>query len=297
MSNSKSNDVAVIISHKDCWDGAASAWAASEFFHQAGRDVNIHYCQYGDAPPADEEIAGRDVYILDFSFPRETLLRLQGLARSLTVLDHHHTAKESLEGLNCCTFDMSRAGCQLTWDYFFPGQTPPVALAYVADRDLWRWEMPWSKQVAATLTGVSPSIEAFEAYADSLDANSFDRTVEQGEGMLQFFEVLYEKALNKAFYVELLRTKILFVPTLQVLSSELGSYAATRSLEKVACVFSVGSNGVTLSFRTVDGVDASPLAKMFGGGGHKSACGAKISLEVFTSLVNQNKPSIFEVMP
>ena len=125
----KNSDVAVVISHKDCWDGAASAWAASQFFHQAGRHVNVHYCQYGDAPPADEELVGRDVYILDFSFPRETLLRIEALARSLTVLDHHHTAKEALEGLSCCTFDMSRAGCQLTWDHFFPGETPPPALA------------------------------------------------------------------------------------------------------------------------------------------------------------------------
>lgn len=294
---SKNSDVAVVISHKDCWDGAASAWAASEFFAETDRHVNIHYCQYGDAPPADAEIVGRDVYILDFSFPRETLLRLEGLARSLTVLDHHHTAKEALEGLSCCTFDMSKAGCELTWNHFFPRESMPTSLAYIADRDIWKWQLPWSKQVAATLTGISPSMEAIESYEVSLSANNFDNTVERGEGLLEFFDILYEKAMSKSFYVNILNTKVLFVQSAHVLSSELGNYAATRSVEKVACVFSVGGNGVTLSFRTVDGVDATPLAKHFGGGGHKAACGAKISLKAFAKLAGQDEPSIFEVLP
>lgn len=287
----------IIITHKDCWDGAASAWAAGTHFLHANKSYQIFYCQYGDAPPSKEVLSGKDVYILDFSFPKDVLLDIQSVARSLLVLDHHHTAKEDLEGMDCCTFDSSKAGCQLTWDHFFPGETPPPALAYVADRDLWKWEMPHSRLVAATLTGVQPTIYNLEMYNESLSAWNFDDTVQKGTALLEFFVRIYEKALTKAFYVDIDGTRVLFVQSAHVLSSELGNYIADHSDSNIACVYSVGANGVTLSFRTVKGVDATPLAKKFGGGGHKTACGAKVDLDVFVGLVNQGRKPTFEVMP
>lgn len=290
-------DEVIIITHKNCWDGAAAAWAAGTHFLHANRPYQVFYCQYGDTPPSKEILSGKDVYILDFSFPKNVLLEIQRQARSLLVLDHHHTAKEDLEGMDCCTFDLSKAGCQLTWDHFFPGETPPPALAYVADRDLWKWEMPNSRLVAATLTGIDPTIYNLELYNESLNIVNFEDTVKKGADLLEFFERIYEKALTTAFYVDIDGVKVLFVQSAHVLSSELGSYVAERTASNISCVYSVGANGVTLSFRTVNGVDATPLAKKFGGGGHKTACGAKVDLDVFVGLVNQGRKQTFEVMP
>lgn len=281
----------VVISHAGCWDGAAAAWVANRKF---GYTAEYLFHAYGKPAPELERLAGKDVYILDFSFPRDVLVEIEKVAKSLLVLDHHATAEKDLEGMSCCTFDMNRSGCRMAWDHFFPGYKVPKVIEYIEDRDLWRWMMTESKAVHATLVGLSPTIDAIQEFSTQLEGARLLQTIETGKAYLSLFDRMFAKSMKKSFYVDILGHKVLFVSGGSVLGSELGNYVALRSNSYISCVYVVGQDGVSMSFRTVNGVDATPLAKHFGGGGHKAACGCKVGLQDFVNLIS---PRNFEVMP
>lgn len=73
----------LVIYHAKCPDGMAAAWAAWMIYRPLGEYLPA---SYGDPPPADEAVAGRDVILVDFSYPRDALVRLHKAARSLLVL-------------------------------------------------------------------------------------------------------------------------------------------------------------------------------------------------------------------
>jgi oligoribonuclease NrnB/cAMP/cGMP phosphodiesterase (DHH superfamily) len=169
--------------HANCADGFASAWAVHRKF---GAAVDYVAAKYGDNPQLSEPckhhsttepctdclgtgyeqgggpFLGRDVLIVDFSYPRDVLEAIAREARSVLVLDHHKTAAEELAGIgvpngnydqfrNACedargtsgnfaaVFDMNRSGAGITWDYLHHGEPRPRLITLVEDRDLWRF--------------------------------------------------------------------------------------------------------------------------------------------------------------
>lgn len=151
-----------------CLDGFVSAWVVSQFFPQA----EFVGCNYGDAPP---NVSGMDVVIVDFSWPRATLLEMKKKAKSLVVLDHHQTAQAELQGLDFCVFDMEKSGARLAWEWvieknpkfhLLPDNAPlhyvPVLVAMVEDRDLWRFDLPYSREINAALRSYPLTFKAFD---------------------------------------------------------------------------------------------------------------------------------------
>ncbi|MCC4618491.1 hypothetical protein LL972_21335 [Xanthomonas campestris pv. asclepiadis] len=78
----------LVIYHSNCADGFTAAWAV----HRA-LDADFHPGVYSAPPP---NVTGRDVILVDFSYPRAVMLQLQQVARSILVLDHHKSADEDL---------------------------------------------------------------------------------------------------------------------------------------------------------------------------------------------------------
>ena len=76
----------LVIYHGGCRDGFGAAWAANVAF---GGDADFYAGYYGQDPP--DLAYGKDVYIVDFTYPRRQLLVLAKVAASLTICDHHQT--------------------------------------------------------------------------------------------------------------------------------------------------------------------------------------------------------------
>ena len=137
----------VCIYHDKCLDGLASAAVVYGYFNGPGFDIEFVPANYGDAPP---DVTDKDVYIVDFSYSKETIISMAEKAKSIVILDHHKTAKEQLGDIHLANvairFDMSRSGAQVAWDYF-NGSTSerPIVIEHVADRDLWKFENPLTK--------------------------------------------------------------------------------------------------------------------------------------------------------
>lgn len=137
-----------VIYHAGCMDGFGAAWAA--WRHLPGREeVRYLPAAYGEDPPAMDP--GSRVYILDFSYPRETMLALIQEHR-VTLLDHHETALAYIGDLPECHFDLAHSGAVIAWKHFAGEERPvPDILEYIQDRDLWKWELEQSREVSAAL--------------------------------------------------------------------------------------------------------------------------------------------------
>ena len=89
----------------------------------------------------------------------EIIIALREAGKKVVVIDHHATAAKDLEGLEGCVFDMSRSGAVLTWNYFDnrqDGETNlyPSILRYVQDGDLYKFELPHSKEILAVFNTI-----------------------------------------------------------------------------------------------------------------------------------------------
>ncbi len=256
---------ALVIFHASCVDGFAAAWAAWRKFGDEADYVPAHY---GEPAP---EVTGREVVIVDFSFPRAALLEMKEKAASLRVLDHHKSAAADLEGLDFCTFDMNRSGAGIAWDELVGGERPKL-IDYVQDRDLWRFNLPRSREVSAWLSSWSRSdFHCWSLLAADL-ANDFPNCVAQGNAILRGVVDQYVDGLvSKGRPTEIGGHVVPCINTTHAQSELVGKLAESATF--AAGWFQREDGKFIYSLRSRGDFDVSEIAKMYGGGGHAAAAG------------------------
>jgi oligoribonuclease NrnB/cAMP/cGMP phosphodiesterase (DHH superfamily) len=262
-------NIMLCLYHENCTDGTGAAWAVREWAKENQIEILYQSVQYGDAPPV---VAGLDIIIVDFSFPRATLVEMHQKASSLIVIDHHKTAKAELAGLDFCIFDMNKAGCILTWEYFFPNTAPPELFYYLQDRDLWRWELPLSREVNAALRSYPPLLSVWDEFMTSA---GLDKLKAEGKAIVRYQQQQIDMALARP--IPMAEIGGYQVPCINCthLISELGNELA-KGHPFAALYFDIEDKRV-FSLRSSDeGEDVSKIAKMYGGGGHRNAAGFSI---------------------
>src|SRR3989344_8202725 len=90
-----------IFYHADCLDGFGSAYAAWKKF---GDSAEYIPAKYGHEPLV-KEAAGKDVFFIDFCYPKGTMDEVVRSARSLVVLDHHEGIKDVVESMPTYVYD------------------------------------------------------------------------------------------------------------------------------------------------------------------------------------------------
>jgi oligoribonuclease NrnB/cAMP/cGMP phosphodiesterase (DHH superfamily) len=261
-----------VIFHKNCADGFGAACVAEQYFRGQKLDTPFFYAaQYGDSAP---DVTGFDVFILDFSYPRDVLLKLKEQAKSIVVIDHHQTAQAALKGLDFCIFDMSKSGAMLTQEYFYPSQEWPLLLEYLQDRDLWLWQMPDSQAVSAAIRSYPFD---FDVWAKWMQADNSVRALKtEGAAILRYQQQCVNEAMARP--VELVEIGGHRVPCVNCthLIGELGNELA-KGHPFAALYFDTTEGKRVFSLRsTPEGVDVSEVAKSYGGGGHRNAAGFTI---------------------
>lgn len=270
-----------ILGHGHCFDGMCSLWVARRQFHNVypGAKASYHSVTYGGNLPHMED--GSCVIFLDFSLKREDLLRLRGRMGRVIVIDHHDTALKELEGLDDCIFDMSKSGAQLTAD-FFKERNAFVrrVVDYVADRDLWKFNMYRSHDVNNFISTLpnQMSDDAFTEWqsiiniASNTDALA-NEMANKGALVTKFKQNLIDNALKRAYTLTLEGRQVLCVNVTPEIASDVLNKLITPqnpvSLgyfvnEKKEYIYSLRSNG---------SINVADVAKQFGGGGHPKAAG------------------------
>jgi uncharacterized protein len=264
----------VVIYHADCTDGFASAFAA---WLKLGNAATYIPAQYGQpSPPAAWE--AERVYILDFSYPRSVLEGLAG-GREVRVLDHHRTAQAELAGLPYVTFDMHKSGAVLSWEFFHPGEPIPALLLYVQDRDLWRWQLPDSREVSAALSLEPRDFRYWgrmirdHYYPDEHPA-LWQSVIYTGQVVLKHQAKLVAGLCDHAVPRVVAGHSVPSVNA-PILQSEVGEELCRRHSDApfAATFFIDGGGDEIWSLRSRGDFDVSEVAKRMGGGGHRNSAG------------------------
>jgi oligoribonuclease NrnB/cAMP/cGMP phosphodiesterase (DHH superfamily) len=270
------------IYHGFCADGFTAAWVVWRWYGVG--QVEFHAATHGESPPA---VNGREVYLVDFSYPRPVIEAMARQATKLTVLDHHVTAAQDLEGLIRNdgvvdgVFDMEKSGCLLTWEWFFKNKQLPQVLLAVNDHDLWRFELPWTREIFLALTSYPYDFAIWETLMgnDRLDALRQEGITLERKQQKDIAEII-------AAGSHLITMAGHTVPACNVPSlwaSDTGHLLAQG--HPFAACFWIDGEKIAFSLRSApDGLDVSEIAKQFGGGGHPHAAGFKLPWTAYRSI-------------
>ena len=258
------SSVDFVIYHKDCTDGFGAAYSA---WKSLGNKAEYYAATHGEPPP---DVKGRNVVILDFSFNNATTKQMIEDAANLMVIDHHKSAMVELHDISNTYFDMTHSGARLAWDFFHPGKEPPKFINYIEDRDLWKWELPYSKEFAAAFDMVPFEFEEFEKFEDD---SVFDDAVKRGSYILAYSKTVIKKICDKAESRKFEGLSAMVVNASRWMS-EIGSRLSPDCDFAIIWYYDHLSRNIKVSLRSFhETVDVSEIAKKFGGGGHKKAAG------------------------
>lgn len=257
-----------VLYHAHCTDGFGAAYAAWKIHGDKAIYLPVKYDN-----PMPKLKHRSQVFIVDFSYPKEELLELASQMHQVTVLDHHKTAEEDLREIDlseapnlAITFDMNKSGAVLAWEHFHPGEEIPKLILHIQDKDLWRFDLADTKKVIASLRSYDMTFKLW----DRFDLN---RLITEGEAILRYQTLTVDKLCKNARMVRVLDY---LVPSVNsgVLQSEIGNRLCEIYPDSPFSVVHFDTSDKTrYSLRSVGDFDVSEVAKNFGGGGHKNAAG------------------------
>lgn len=281
----------ICIYHGNCADGFGAAWVVRQAL---GADIEFHPAGYGQPAP---DVQGKDVIIVDFSYPYELLVLMSRQANSILILDHHKTAQKELEPLplaghnyqefmiDCAAtcaaneaphigalFDMQRSGAGLTWDFFFPNRPRPALINHIEDRDLWLFKLEGTRDVMAALFSHPQDFATWDLLiADHIEALRLDgHAIERKQQK----DVAALVASNSR-YMLIGGVTVPAVNLPHTMASDAGHLLSQG--QPFAAIYWDTAEGRHFSLRSTDeGEDVSAIAKQYGGGGHRNAAGFRV---------------------
>lgn len=281
----------ICIYHGNCADGFTAAWAVRQAL---GYETEFIPASYGDDPP---DVRGADVVLVDFSYKRPVLMQLAAQARSVLVLDHHKTAEADLAGIPelradfrahsheaaywshregpylRASFDMDRSGAQMAWDYFHGGSRP-LLVDYVGDRDLWRFDLPRSREISAWVFAHVYDFHVWNALSAQLYEGSLKRVAEMGAAILMKHDKDVAELLEVATAEMVIGGHRVPVANLPYTMASDAAGKLAECAPFAACYFDRADCRVfSLRSRGKGGLDVSQIAAAYGGGGHRNAAG------------------------
>lgn len=283
----------LVIYHDHCTDGFGAAFAA---WMKLGDEAEYVPMNYGFKEDETPLYFDREVYMVDFSWPKQLMIDLFNHAKSVVWLDHHKTAFEMwceterekhvevhpLPNNHVIILDNSKSGAMLTWEYFHPEKRAEAWVELIDDRDRWQFKYEGSKPFHTAMQMLKPW--AFEKWQRVLEHT--DKIVQHGQTLLGYQEHQVESLVKYARKCFIMCKPLgygvegLSVNT-SVHMSEVGNELANKSGTYGLIWYLGENNNVKCSLRSNGDYDVSAIAKCFGGGGHKNAAGFSVDIQTF----------------
>jgi len=291
----KNDPAPLVLYHgRNCPDGFGAALAAWLYYGEGAEYLGL---DHGDVSTLDDlpPVAGRAVYILDFSFSAEVLHAIEERATKLVMLDHHKSAAEKLTGFACrcgvVHFDMNKSGARLAWEFFHPTQPVPPLLQYIEDRDIWKWEFPES---AGFLSALDMEPQTFVRWHEiaAFTPEQLTQFMARGAAMDEKYRKLAADIAEGAQPLVFNGIEGLMVNAPGMFHSLVGDLLSAKT-GTFALMWSAGTKGVKVGLRAQRNFDCIALAESMGGGGHAQACGFKMGPERLVELLS----GVFNAQP
>lgn len=294
----------ILCLHHTDLDGAMSGGIVGLWAEKNDFKVTYHLYNYG-YPLTPELFKGYElVFAVDISFHETDPWVYDYLSDRLIWIDHHKTAIDYAERNNLGSISgLRRVGvgaCELVWEYLFEGLRTPRLVQYLSAYDVWdksRFDWKIVEQIqwgcrqeygvsAKDLCNYLKLIECgLTGYLEELR--------EKGESILGYLEKNFRgKLKNYGFYAPEFTVegvgsfRVMLLNTNEFTSKTFESLYNPEFFDIMIpfCLCPIeGSPGkfeVRLSFYTENpNIDVSKIAEIWGGGGHKGAAGASVSLE------------------
>jgi len=261
-----------VLYHRDN-DGFGAAWAAWLQFGDRAEYISV---QYGEKMPKLEP--GTYIYIVDFCVKEQELKALIANHKSVVVIDHHKTSADLVKSIKAPNFayrhDISKSGCELSWEEFHGDDPIPELLSYIGDMDLWKWELPYSKEVNAAIDSYPTTFSNWSIISKKIDSLKLE-----GASILRYIDAQVTKICKRAELVSFFDEGIVpMVGSTEYISRIGNDLCDIYSQRKFAVVFFDFVNGDRVFLlRSKGDFDVSGIAEKYGGGGHKNAAGFKKS--------------------
>jgi len=296
----KVTDFDVCLYHACCPDGIGAAWCVYRENKFKNRDFFIRGVRYNEPYPLDL-IRNRKVVIVDFSYDRETIREMCTVAKYVMILDHHDTAQRDLQGLDeeisnfSYIFDMERSGAQITWDWCYLDNKRPWFIEVIADRDLWKWEYPNSKEIGKAMYHFGwytfekleelyrledENLRSEKSVRDAIIEHQKRVFIEEGRTLLLLEKKDISFAVSKSVLCNFEGYRVRLASCSALIRSEVGSllcdmrdcdFAATWRYD-----FATDQWWISLRASKDCGISLNKICERFGGGGHQRACGFTI---------------------
>ncbi|MGL0941549.1 DHHA1 domain-containing protein [Vibrio vulnificus] len=284
----------ICIYHANCCDGMGAAWVVHQALNE-NADVEFIAASYqGELP----DVKDAHVIIVDFSFKQDQMHELASEAASILVIDHHKTAQAELiplieSGVIQGVFDMTQSGAMLTWNHFFPGQEPPALIRHIQDRDLWKFELPGTREIQAALYSYPMELDVWDKLMELDVQQLYQEGVAIDRAHLKNVRGLVEYCVFESFIAGYT------VPTLNcnyMFASDAGNIMAEGVPFSATYQETDGYRKYSLRSVPNGGIDVAEVAAKFGGGGHRHAAGFKIALSEL-DLLNESKGFSYHGQP
>jgi oligoribonuclease NrnB/cAMP/cGMP phosphodiesterase (DHH superfamily) len=284
-----------IIYHKCCPDGVSGLWCAHHY-----NQIDFEKISMKAGVDPEFDTTNKDIIFIDVCPSFNFLLVHTKLAKSIKVLDHHKSAydtyiknKEFLDSIDNLEmiFDMNRSGAQMAWDFFFGNQPRSWFINYVGDRDLWKWELPNSKEISAAFdfNNYFMNEDLFELdLLSKYDKNQINELIKIGSTINEYQQKLIKNEVDYSCEASIkVEDKTYYVRIGHIIGgmvSDLGNKLSLEPLSSgelpdfgVVWNYNIDTQTWYVSLRGHDtSPDLSIIAKHFGGGGHAKASAIRI---------------------
>lgn len=219
-SNPKNKKI-VVLYHDKCWDGTTAAWCAWLKLKHSAVYIPVNYKK---PLPNVDWTRVKQVYILDFSYPREVLDELYAVVGgNLVVLDHHKTAAKELKDRSYACFAKNLSGAGMSWMYFHEkftllglsrcshqvwgstkaSSTMPKFVYFAQDYDLWKFKDKDTKAFRAAQDMFPRTIETVQKIHDArvngTNPMNMDQLIKKGKFILEQKTKMINEAASAAF--------------------------------------------------------------------------------------------------
>ena len=294
----------IVFYHAPCTDGFGAAFAAWLYLgDNAEYRPQKHKVHYNVRD--FEWVKNRDVYILDFAFPREVTEYIFEHAGIVVWLDHHLSSfqqyfaifggepnYECFKKCSICVdivFDNNKSGALIAWEYFKLGKVPEL-ISFIDDRDRWVLALNGSQPFHAALGSRKPwTFEKWKVLLDSFkERKNLRAFLREGQYILNARESTVREALKHSRRCAISTAEhpndtiaVGYAVNASDFQSEIGNELAMQS-GTFGLVWYVQDTGkVKCSLRSSGSYDVCSIAACFpNGGGHRNAAGFETTLEV-----------------
>lgn len=282
--------------HRSDFDGILSGLVIKTYYKPTDTVVMLGL-EYGDVMPTVEQCLEYDwIYVVDFSFE---ILQAPELKPKLVWIDHHKSAIEKYDSTLLGIRIDGVAACRLCWqyirnpdvicgraDYICRLVNEPLLLQMAGEYDVWDKRNPGVDALQQSLLLKSiPELEwHLSGWADPGAQEELNDEcsgwVSEGKALLAYREVLNKLDIKRAYFRRWEGLSFLCFNgsgnSLTFKDHPLVSEADALLMWKY------NGDKVTISLYHTEHnkiPDLSLIAKKFGGGGHKGACGFNLSTQ------------------